>query len=321
MDISSNEQGSSRILIVDDETINFEIIAEYLQDTNFELLNAEDGAEAWSILENNLGDINLVLLDRMLPGELDGLQILLKMKEHPVLKYIPVIFQTAKVDQQDIIDGLQAGAFYYLTKPFQEEMLKSVVNTALNEHQTYLALRNELKSSTGTLSLMRNGCFHFKTLKEANNLALLISKACPNPEKILSGLSELMINAVEHGDLGITYEQKTNLVATGRWQEEVEHRLSIPENINKFSTLEFQLDENRIEITIKDMGAGFDWREYLEIALDRMSHNHGRGIAMARILSFDNLEYHGSGNEVTATIYLQQPEPQETVQIETLATT
>ncbi len=165
MDVTAVNGGSDRILVVDDEALNLEIIADYLEDTDYELIEAENGFEAWSILENSPESIDLVLLDRMLP-RLDGIQILSRMKDHPVLEHVPVILQTAKVAKQDILEGMQAGAFYYLTKPFEEEMLRSVIKTALDEHRFYLSLQQDLKKTAGTLSLMRNGFFHFRTLKQ-----------------------------------------------------------------------------------------------------------------------------------------------------------
>ena len=54
--------------------------------------------------------------------------------------------------------------------------------------------------------------------------------ACPDPEAVIIGLTELLVNAVEHGNLGITYEDKTALNAAGTWDTEVRRRLALPEN-------------------------------------------------------------------------------------------
>ncbi len=306
MNITDDSNVTNRILVVDDEPLNLEIISDYLDDTGYQLITANDGTQAWSILEKSQENIDLVLLDRMMPG-VDGLQVLSMMKEHPVLKHIPVILQTALIKKQDVIEGIQAGAFYYLTKPFEQELLLSVIKTALDEHGTYVALRNELKKSACTLSLMESGIFHFRTLEEVQDLALFISKACPKPEQALSGLSELMINAVEHGNLKIGYNEKSELIDSGRWQEEIEHRLSVADNLDKIATLDFQHRDDHISITITDMGSGFDWQDYLEISIDRIPDNHGRGIAMAKVLSFDTIEYQGNGNTLTATINIKKP--------------
>lgn len=297
---------TGRILVVDDEPYNLEIIQDYLESTGYELRFASDGTQAWEILLNEAKDIDLVLLDRMLPG-LNGMQILARMKEHTVLQHTPVVLQTAKVAKQDIVEGMQAGAYHYLTKPFDEEMLQSVVKTALDEHVFYRTLQDELEQRTRTLTLMRSGTFRFQSLDEAQDLALMISNACPNPGQVLTGLSEIMINAVEHGNLGITYAEKTELVAAGRWREEVEHRLTLPEYRAKYATLEYAKLGGEIMISVEDQGPGFDWKNYLEVAVERIADNHGRGIAMAKILSFDSMEFIGSGNKVITKIKLVKP--------------
>jgi anti-sigma regulatory factor (Ser/Thr protein kinase) len=118
------------------------------------------------------------------------------------------------------------------------------------------------------------------------------------------GLSELMINAVEHGNLGIGYAQKSALIDQGRLADEIRERLARPEFAGRRAELEVSRDENEVRFLIRDQGAGFDWQGYLEMSPDRAFDTHGRGIAMSRIISFDRLEYRGCGNEVLAAVRL-----------------
>jgi len=64
----------------------------------------------------------------------------------------------------------------------------------------------------------------------------------------------------------------------------------------------FERRSEEVTITIKDQGPGFDWRRYLEMSPDLAFQTHGRGIAMARALCFDGLDYLGVGNEVVCTM-------------------
>jgi anti-sigma regulatory factor (Ser/Thr protein kinase) len=64
----------------------------------------------------------------------------------------------------------------------------------------------------------------------------------------------------------------------------------------------FAKENDEIRITITDEGEGFDWQSYLTLSPERAMDNHGRGIAMAGLLSFSRLEYRGRGNEVVAVI-------------------
>jgi anti-sigma regulatory factor (Ser/Thr protein kinase) len=150
------------------------------------------------------------------------------------------------------------------------------------------------------------GRFRFRTLEDIKSLAAQIAARCPDPERVLFGLSELMINAVEHGNLGISYDEKTALLSTGveKWRQEVERRLALPENREKFAELELEKRDGELLIVIRDQGLGFDWKQYLELTPARSGDPHGRGVAMARAISFETLEYRGCGNEAVCTVAL-----------------
>ncbi len=285
------------ILAVDDEPHNLEIISEYLTDGDYQVSLAENGAIAWKMLEAEPHSFDVILLDRMMP-EMDGMEILAKIKQHPVLTHCPVILQTARAAKEDILEGMKAGAYYYLAKPFEEEMLFSIVNTAVCERQHYKELQNDLKEHCETLGLMDSARFSFQNLMQARSLATFVANACPEPSSVVMGLSEMMINAIEHGNLGITYAEKTHFNEQGIWLEEVEKRLRLDQNKNKFATVEFLRRDKDIQMIIKDQGKGFDWKPYLEMSIERATVSHGRGIAMANIISFSRVEFQGNGNKV-----------------------
>jgi anti-sigma regulatory factor (Ser/Thr protein kinase) len=149
---------------------------------------------------------------------------------------------------------------------------------------------------------MKSARFEFKTLDDARSLASLISNACPEPEKIVMGITELMINAIEHGNLGIGYEEKSSLNQSGLWEDEINRRLSAKDNVHLFAEISYKDLGNQICISIIDQGKGFDWQNYLEFDPERVMDNHGRGIAIANNLSFKRIEYRGKGNEVYAYV-------------------
>ena len=90
--------------------------------------------------------------------------------------------------------------------------------------------------------------------------------------------------------------------AQGVWFDEIRRKLAAPEQADRFATLRFKRDATGASIRIEDCGAGFDWAPYLRIDNTQASDPRGRGIAVARMLSFDAVAYSGSGNIVTATI-------------------
>ena len=295
----------SRILVVDDEALNIEIILGMLEGENYQFDVARDGVEAWELLESNPEAYDVVLLDRMMP-RMDGMEVLRRVKNHDQLRHIPIILQTAMDSRQNFVEGIRAGAFYYLVKPYDGEVLVSVVRTAVRDSQQYKSIRESMRETTRTLGLMHGGSFRFRTLAEARALATLLAGACPNPDGVAMGLAELMINAVEHGNLGITYAEKSALNEAGRWEAEVEHRLLLEGLSSRRVEVEFTREADAIRITITDQGPGFDWDNYLTLSPERALDNHGRGIAMAKLLSFSELEYHGRGNQVAVTILLAQ---------------
>jgi len=294
------EISQAHILIVDDESFNLDILTEYLSD-DYKISTAEDGVIAWAMLEQTPSVFDVIILDRMMPN-MNGMELLEKIKQHDILRHCPVIFQTAKAAESDISEGLKAGAFYYLTKPFEEEVLLSVVKTAVTDRLHFKEIHNKLESTKLTMGMLNSAEFEFKTLEDARSIASLLSNACPQPESIVMGLTELMINAIEHGNLGITYNEKSILNEKGSWVEEVNRRLQLDININKAARINFQRHSDRIDLTIIDQGDGFDNQDYMDFDPNRVMDNHGRGIAIANKLSFSSVEYRGKGNEVFAQL-------------------
>ena len=115
------------------------------------------------------------------------------------------------------------------------------------------------------------------------------------------------MNALEHGNLGITYEQKSQLLAENRWLEEVQLRSRLTENHDKWVTVVFERQSEDLSFHIIDQGKGFDWQKYTQIETERETHFHGRGIAMAGLLTFDKIDYQGCGNAVKASIKKSRP--------------
>lgn len=288
-----------KVLVVDDEALNLDILHGGLVEAGFEVIRAEGGLAAFGKLAEH-PDVDVVVLDHMMP-RMNGMEVLRKLKSEPAYRDIPVIMQTAARSGQ-MEEGIQAGAYYYLSKPYDGQMLIGIVRAALHKSRNFMFMRGEMRKHRNVPGLIEQARFRFRTLEEARNVAYYIAGCCPEPESTVFGLSELMINAVEHGNLGITYREKTRLVLEGRWEEEVRARLDRDENRQKFATLTFRNDHERITIAIRDRGAGFDWRRYLDFDPHRMTDPHGRGIAMARSLSFTGMEYRDGGREVLCSL-------------------
>jgi DNA-binding response OmpR family regulator len=292
-----------KILSVDDDPLNRDILTEYLSEGGYNVIEADDGDTALKLL-NEVEGIDAIVLDRMMP-RLNGMEVLKAVKADTRFDGIPVIMQSAATARDQILQGIKAGVYYYLTKPYEDQMLLAIVGTALQDAATKRRLREEVSQHRRVLGLMEQSRFRFRTLEEARNLAFLIANCFPEPEAVVYGLNELLINAVEHGNLGITYGEKTELILDGRLFDEIDRRLRLAENQGKWAYLSFEATENQLRVRIKDQGRGFDWRHYLEISPDRATHPHGRGIATSKRMSFTSVEYLGCGNEVLCTVVTQ----------------
>jgi len=116
------------VLIVDDVPKNIQVVAGVLSQSQIRMAVAQNASQAFEILERISPD--LILLDVMLP-DINGFEICRRLKESPVHRDIPVIFLTAKVDPQDLIQGFEAGAIDYVLKPFNPLELRARVQTQL----------------------------------------------------------------------------------------------------------------------------------------------------------------------------------------------
>ncbi|WP_108977617.1 response regulator [Leptospira ryugenii] len=297
------------LLAVDDESINLMIIEESLSEKGFNIIKARDGEEALAILNRNEHNFFAIILDRLMP-KMDGIELLRKIKHAEKWKDIPVIFQTAMSGVSDMTDGLDAGAFYYLTKPYSRALLVTIVQTAVEHYIKLQRAKEDLHKGMGALRHLVKGEFWIQSIKESHELAPILANACPNPERVLTGIMEILNNAIEHGNLGISYQEKTELHDNDKLMEEIMLRLNLPEYNKKYVKVLFEKKEDKIQITIKDEGKGFDWKRFLSI--QAMTKNafktHGRGIFMARRLSFDDLTYEDDGSKAIITIDLKAKE-------------
>ncbi len=291
------------LLVVDDEEFNRDLISEYLEDQDYVLDYAVDGLEAWEKLDAHPSAYDIVLLDRMMP-RMNGIDLLTRMKADPRLATIPVILQTAATAPEQMAEGMRLGAYYYLGKPFPRQALEVVVSTALADSQSQHAMRTALARTQRVLHLLSEARFNFRSLDEARALAAELASRAAHPGMAVIGLTELLINAVEHGNLGIDYAAKSRLLQEGHWHEEVDRRLADPAYAHRQVGVDCRFSGHEATITIQDQGDGFEWQSFLEMHPDRAFDLHGRGIAIARQLSFTRMEFLGNGNTVRVTFPL-----------------
>jgi signal transduction histidine kinase/serine phosphatase RsbU (regulator of sigma subunit) len=140
--------GGTRILVVDDEPINLQVLTNQLSLERYSVMIATNGEDAIRIVNDHLPD--LMILDIMMP-RMSGLEVCRRLRETYSLHKLPILMLTAKNQLTDIIAGFEAGANDYLAKPFDKREMIARVNTlislkeAIDKNNSLIALQKELE--------------------------------------------------------------------------------------------------------------------------------------------------------------------------------
>ncbi|HMN49418.1 MAG TPA: response regulator [Ignavibacteriaceae bacterium] len=134
-----------KILVVDDLPENVFMLQDRLEHEGYEVLTAYDGFSGIEKAKNNLPD--LILLDIMMP-DITGLEVCQILVNDPLTRDIPIILVTAKSGAEDIKEGLEAGAFDYIKKPFNRIELLARVNSALKLSEAHKIVLDSEKRDT-----------------------------------------------------------------------------------------------------------------------------------------------------------------------------
>jgi DNA-binding response OmpR family regulator len=124
----------ARILVVDDEPFNVEVLEQELELLEHATITARNGGEALKRLAE--GGVDLVLLDVNMPG-LDGFAVIERMREHHVWRHIPVVLISAMTDMASVVRGIELGAEDYLPKPFEPQLLKARIGACLERKRLH----------------------------------------------------------------------------------------------------------------------------------------------------------------------------------------
>lgn len=283
------------VLVVDDAPASRDFLRARIEQCGCRVLCAENGQQALTVLAEHKETIDVVMMDYNMPV-MDGLTAIRRIKDQPGMRSIPVVMVTSDNSPDLMRRGFEAGVFYFLCIVSDEPIFHSVLKAAMLEARQAQALAEELRRHRASFYLIDTCKFTLRTLQEAESLAAFMANCFPDPERALWGLGELLVNAIEHGNLGLGYQRKTDVMAQGIWLEEIQRMQALPENREKKATATVTHKPNGVYVVIEDEGEGFDWKRYLHIDPARAGDNHGRGIAQANAMSFDKLTFNEKGN-------------------------
>ncbi len=290
---------NNRVLVVDDEEILRNILSRFLKQADFEPVEAKDGKEAIELFK--ISNPALVISDIMMP-KMDGLTLLNEIKK--IDSNAMVILMTGYGNEDILLEALRGGALNFFKKPFNfHELIKFV------EHAIRHKKEPEFEGLYSQHLIEETKAFSFPTeetniLPIVNQITLHLRKLIPESEivNIKIGIEEIITNAIEHGNLGITFEEKQKAIEDGRWGEFIESRLNENNNRKKLIRINSKLTEEEFRIVISDEGEGFDWKALPEVSADNLLRYNGRGIFLTKIY-FDEVIFNEKGNEVTLVKY------------------
>jgi DNA-binding response OmpR family regulator len=293
-----------QLLLICSDQDSKELLQVMLQEEGFQLTFVKNAEAAKDTIFAKPASFYSAYLFNDHQQTLQNLELLRILKADSRYAIVPAIFQIDSRDSRDIQMGLENGAYFYLIKPFTKSLLLSVLTAAVKGFTHHQELTRRMADIEKTRTMIDQAQFHIRTFEDAKSLSSVLAYIAPNPKETGVGLFELMVNAIEHGNLKISYQEKTRLLQQDTFRSEVQKRLAQPENLTKMATVIFNRTPKQLSFTVIDTGEGFDYRPFLDFSIERAMDNHGRGIMIANKLSFDELEYQNNGSKVTGRINL-----------------
>ncbi|MDP6580317.1 MAG: response regulator [Vicinamibacterales bacterium] len=285
-----------KVLIVDDDSSSRTLLKNLVEEQGYPAAVAPDGRQGLETFRHLHPDI--VFSDMRMP-EMDGLELLEAIRQEDESAIFVLV--TGFGCEEYAVQALRNGADDYIHKPiFDTDFVPLVKKLAdrVKGRSSEREVRAMFAQRTLTLEL-DNTLDRVPII--AGQLLEETGGTIPRDERggVRIGLIELLMNAIEHGNLGITYEQKEAALRRRDGLAELTgRRLAQPDLAARRVTVYFRMDAKTCEWVIADEGAGFDWLAVPEATTGKAIYaSHGRGI-MLSLLYFDSVEYEGLGNVV-----------------------
>ncbi|HLP62608.1 MAG TPA: SpoIIE family protein phosphatase [Candidatus Deferrimicrobium sp.] len=296
-----------KILIVDDNLDLLDYLKDFFMIYNYEVILAETGNEGIDKFREFLPDI--VISDMRLPDK-NGNIVVKEIKD--IDKNVPIIIITGYSDHQLILSAMKNGAVDLLKKPFKPNDLKYLINKIET-----LFRKIKVKLSASFVQWEKR---HIIIKNDINIIRSVVDFIFSNLDYISEdasfmkiGLQELLINAIEHGNLDISNMEKQELLDRGDYNRVLKERMQQPEFREKFVDIKIFSTPEYLKITLEDMGKGFDPSQIPDPENpENFLKESGKGILMA-IHAFDKVEYNAVGNGVTLIKYSEFVENKKSI--------
>lgn len=289
------------ILVVDDDPSMLTFLGNALKKLGFNVHTASSGPTALDALRRQPTD--LVLTDIMM-GPMDGLTLLRRIKsDRPE---IGVVVITGLSSEDMAIEALRAGAIDYLKKPVHVEMLKRVIKNAI-QVQTALNRRNiDVEALVSEEKIMEFPNDPERIPGVVRQLTIGAPKYLDigRCREISVALYEIILNAMEHGNLEITPEEKSEHLHAGDYLNFVEKRRADPTLSVRKVSVHYRMDPSGLYYTVRDEGQGFDWARHFRAPTEQEARLsvHGRGLILSSFY-VDRIEFNEIGNAVRLAVF------------------
>lgn len=282
-----------KLLLIDDNTDLLEYLANFFSIYNYEVIKAETGKKGLELFRHYLPDI--VISDIRLP-DVRGTELIGKI--HGINEKTPIVVITAYADRKLILDALRKGAVEILKKPFRQRQLKYLINkieTIFRQRKVEISSR--FLNWEKRILEIENDIFLIPSV--VNFIFSSIDYLCRDDSLIRLGLQEIVINAIEHGNLEISSEEKNRMLEKGNYAQKLVKRARKSRYRDRRVSLRVFSNPDYFKIIVEDQGPGFDTGKLPDITRpDNLLQESGKGILMA-MNAFDRVGYNDRGNRVT----------------------
>ncbi len=285
----------ARVLVVDDQQGLRQLLCKLLEREGFDALEAADGQQA---IEMFRAEPPLVVVSDIMMPRMDGLALLNEVKR--IDRNTTVLLMTGQGNEEVLLKALRGGATNFFKKPFNVRDLVDEIRKVV-DYRTEAALTTLfspfLVEESKSFVLPSAAVPYYPVI---NQITLQLPCLLPESEilNLRIGIEEMITNAIEHGNLGISFDEKNRAIENGTLAELVAERGRRSDAAGRKVRVRSRLAPDVFEVVVSDDGEGFDWRSLPSVAPENLLAFNGRGIFLTKIY-FGEVIYNDVGNEVT----------------------
>ncbi|MCD6327609.1 response regulator [bacterium] len=284
---------AKRVLVVDDEESVRAVLSRFLTKQGISFECADSGENAIQCLQ--MEDFDFVITDLMMP-DIDGLELLrrIKTKNHKMPVAIITGFGTLEI----AVEALRSGAVDFIKKPFDFKHISQLLAKVFDRQERETSQQKAISHITSAALILPND---ISVLESAGTIASAALEGLPEYNGVCLAIIESLTNAMEHGNLEITHEEKDEAISNGNFHEIERSRRDNPKLGQRKIFLRFSLTGETFTCVIRDEGNGFDWKNLPDPRTPENIFNaSGRGVLLIRCY-MDDVSWNEKGNEITMT--------------------